>query len=437
MGSRLVDPLATLKSLARDGHSLALSNGDLCFLAALFLRGDGAALASFSEEALLVAFDDVANLVMPATDAKKLRFTNTVRRLREQKLLTRVDGVGIFRSGDYALTRLAVAIIEFYLREESLTRESLTLLSRTLINHLTAIHEAAARGAANAEDAEHFRLTVASPLRITIGELARGIERRQRGFDVEQQDYQRKVGELLSASWFGALEQCQSLLDSTSATLRELSQVLLHDTQEMQTLLLDILEHVSAAHATEAEETTRAVMDTIDRIAAWGAERQRAWSDYYQYVHRFLRDVVRLDPMRTLTARVREAISNPQRYALVTVAAPAIRVLRTTAPAGDPPPVERPKKERDKPLEQQAPNDPDAAMKSAIADAFADGQRNLGDITRFVLAQLADEIPEAGHFAAVGRIAELLAAGRALGARAPRPWVQGVDTFELEDWHVL
>ena len=47
---------------------------------------------------------------------------------------------GVVRAGEYALTRLATGIVEFFLEEESLTRESLTLLTETLVRGLGKKH---------------------------------------------------------------------------------------------------------------------------------------------------------------------------------------------------------------------------------------------------------------------------------------------------------
>jgi chromosome partition protein MukF len=47
-------------------------------------------------------------------------------------MLARVDGTGIARAGEYALTRRAATVIECFLADEALSRESLTLVIGTL-----------------------------------------------------------------------------------------------------------------------------------------------------------------------------------------------------------------------------------------------------------------------------------------------------------------
>ena len=111
------DPSRTIASLARDQVNLDLKTVDLCFLAGLYLRADKAALASFEEDMLVDTFEQVCDVVEPGADNPRKRATHAIQRLREQRMLARVDGAGIVRAGEYALTRLSSSI-------SSLTRHS-------------------------------------------------------------------------------------------------------------------------------------------------------------------------------------------------------------------------------------------------------------------------------------------------------------------------
>jgi chromosome partition protein MukF len=64
------------------------------------------------------------------------------------------------RAGEYALTRLAAAVVEYFLTDEALTRESLTLLTGTLRAQLAEILAAARK----AEGGEGWRSKVTGPL---------------------------------------------------------------------------------------------------------------------------------------------------------------------------------------------------------------------------------------------------------------------------------
>src|SRR6185369_15649223 len=143
----------------------------------------------------------------------------------------------------------------------------------------------------------------------------------------------------------GAIDRCQNLLDTTTDTLRELNEVLLRDTHHFVALLQEVQTLATAARRDEAEQAVQRVIEHVDRIAAWGGARQRAWSEYYQYVHRYLRDVVRLDPDRALSQRLREQLASwtTRPFHLLVAHAPSIRLLRPLEARVDRPVVARPR----------------------------------------------------------------------------------------------
>src|SRR5690606_12366778 len=212
------DPSRLIAALARDQINLDLKTLDLCFLAGLYLRADRASLATCEEDVLIDMVEQVSDVVDPGAERPRKRATHAIQRLRDQRMLARVDGAGLVRSGEYALTRLAVAVVEFFLADEALTRESLTLLTRTLLSQLAEIKGAAAR----AGDPATWSAQVVAPLRVTVGDLVSGIERRQRGLDTAQEQVKETVAGLLQADWFGAVDEAQEVLDTTASTLDEL-----------------------------------------------------------------------------------------------------------------------------------------------------------------------------------------------------------------------
>lgn len=417
-------------SLAARGVGLELSTLDLCFLAALHFRATRSSLASFTEEQLVLVFEDMREVAEPEASGRR-RASDAIRRLREQRMLARVDGSGVVRAGEYALTRLATGIVEFFLEQETLTRESLTLLLRTLLTTLTGLAEAAraARSAAGWND------TVVAPLAVTVADLVAGIQRRQRGFDLQQEQFQKEISALLQADWFGAMDRCQDLLDSTGATLRELNQVLLRDAHALSAALQEVQELAAAAESREAEEGARILMDQVDRIAAWGSARQRAWSEYYQYVHRFLRDVVRLDPSRVLTHRLHERLAGKAGapFALVVADAPPLRLLRADVPKSvERPPVRRRRVPLDAPLAEEPARDPQAKLTEDVRAAVLAGARGLCEVT----AEITGQLPPEERFVAAGRVAHAVAAVCRPNAAADRPWLRASDDLLIEEWTV-
>jgi chromosome partition protein MukF len=424
------DPNQLIAALARDQINLDLKTIDLCFLAALYLRADRAALASFEEDVLVDIFEQVCDGVEPGAENPRKRATHAIQRLREQRMLARVDGAGIVRQGEYALTRLAASVVEYFLADEALTRESLTLLTGTLRAQLAEVLATAKR--AHTDDA--WRQSVVGPLRVTVGDLVQGIERRQRGLDSQQEEVQAEIAMLLQADWFGAIERCQSLLDTTTNTLRELNEVLLRDTHHFVALLQEIQTLAGNAGSSDAEETAQRVIEHVDRIAAWGAARQRAWSDYYQYVHRYLRDVVRLDPDRALSQRLRDQIAGwtARPFFTLVAQAPSICLLRPLEARVDRPAVTRPRVEREVPPSDVAPDDALAALDALVRSALSTGATSLADVTSCVLPALSPEI----HYAATGRIADELARISRVHPERERPWRPVLNALEIEDWSV-
>jgi chromosome partition protein MukF len=423
------DPNRLVAALARDAINLDLKTVDLCFLAALYLRADRAALASFEEAQLVDLFEQVLEVVEAGADSPRKRATHSIQRLREQRMLARVDGAGLVKAGEYTLTRLAAAVVDYFLADEALTRESLTLLTGTLRAQLAEILSAAK---APADDGESWRQRVIAPLRVTVADLIQGIERRQRGLDAQQEAVQTEIAALLQADWFGAVDRCQALLDTTTTTLKELNEVLLRDTHHFVALLQDIQTTAAVAGNAEAEQVAQRVIEQVDRIAAWGEGRQRSWSGYYQYVHRYLRDVVRLDPDRALSQRLRDQISGwpqAQFFTAVATAAP-IRLLRPLEARVDRPVVMRPRAEREVELSFVVPSDLFADLEQRIQAAVAGGATDLATITAHVLADL----PLHTHYPAAGRVAEVVARTLPLSTARERPWRAVGAALEIEDW---
>ena len=425
------DPRIVLAALARTHPVLELGTLELCFLAALHLRAEGAALSAFDEEKLSEVFEQVCALLEPRAEAVKRRATHAIQRLRDQKLLARVDGAGVLRAGEFALTRLAASIVESYLEDESLTRENLTQLTRSLRASLAEILTRAREAQAEAD----WKNGVEAPLRVSVSDLVSGIERRQRSLDLEQQAFQAQIAKLLESDWFGAVDQCLELLESTSQTLTELNDILLRDAHELSSVLQDIQEVTVKAQAEGAEAAVERVMEQVDRIRAWGAARQRAWSEYYQYVHRYLCDVVRLDPSRALIQRLREQLSQhtSRPFALSVAAAASPRLLREIAPfKDDKPKVSRPRAERERP-----PSDTDAVDQHAIVEALVQGALSRGsdglcDVTQQVNAETPSEL----RFVTAGRVAQVVARLARTTIDRDRPWVSVNDGLVIEEWKI-
>ncbi len=428
------DPNRLISALARDRIQLDLRTLELCFLAGLHLRAERSSLdsfQSFEEDVLVDMFERVCDVVEPNAERVRARATNTIQRLRDQRMLARVDGAGIVRPGEYILTQLARSIVKYFIDDEALTRESLTLLTGMLQVQIADTLAAAKR----ADSEQAWREGVMAPLRVTVGDLVDGIERRQRGLDVRQEEVQATIAELLQADWFGMVDQCQGLLDTTTGTLQELNEILLRDTHHLVALLQDIQTLACDSGPAESEETVQQVIEQVERIAAWGGARQRAWSDYYQYVHRYLRDVVRLDPDRALSQRLRDRIASwpSAPFRLFVAATPSIRLLRPAESRVERPAVTRPRMEREVSPELVDPDTDDLDIDALVKASVIEGAKSLAEVTERVLP----EFPSDRHYVVTGRIAEVLARTARVRSVYERPWRTVMPGLELQDWDLL
>lgn len=394
----MVDVHRIVGSLQQQRAGFSLDTTELCFLVMLRVRGEHAALATFDEDLLYDVFAMVCETTEPDAQNVRKRATHTLQRLRAQRLLARVDGAGLVRAGDYALTPLADAIVNFYLHEEKLTRESLAALTSALRSHLAEVLQRAQR----AQTPDAWREGVLAPLRHSVRELVTGIERRQRGMDAQQEEVQQQISGLLQRDWFEAIDRCEELLEGTSKTLSELNEILLRDLGHLQAQLADIESLASESGEQESEAAAQTLAEQVDRVMAWGASRQRVWSEYYQFVQRYLRDVVRLDPERALSQRLRDQIKElcQAPYSLIVAEAPPLRILREESDEIERPTVYRPREARERAPEAAVADRRWEDLKGAVEAALKAGAPSLIAL----LEHLLPDIPRAERFLWAGRI---------------------------------
>jgi chromosome partition protein MukF len=175
-------------------------------------------------------------------------------------------------------------------------------------------------------------------------------------------------------------------------------------------------------------------MDQVDRIAAWGSARQRAWSEYFQYVHRYLRDVVRLDPTRALTQRLRDQLAGSlgKSFSLTIAGTEPIRLLRTVAPPRDRPPVVRPRAQREREPAADRGEDPQVTLEQRVQASLDGGAGALSAVT----AEVTAELPSPERFLVAGRVAHAVARLARARAAIDRPWVPVGTDLEIEEWAV-
>lgn len=404
-------------SLQQQRVGFSLDTTELCFLVTLSFKGQNESLSCFEEDLLYDVFAQVCESTEPDAQNVRKRATHALQRLREQRLLSRVDGAGLVRAGDYTLTPLAEAIVQFFLQEEQLTRESLAALTGALRSLLAEV----LGRAQSARTVEEWQQQVLAPLRNSVRDLVSGIDRRQRGMDAQQEEVQAQIGGLLQRDWFLAIDHCEELLESTSTTLRELNEILLHDLGHLQAQLTDVESLASDAEQSDSVTAAQSLGEHVDRVRAWGSTRQRVWSEYYQFVQRYLRDVVRLDPERALSQRLRNQIKEHTHapYALIVAEAPVLQVFREESDVVVRPPVCRPREVRERAPEATFADRRREEMDAAIDRAIVQGVPSL----HALLSRLLPEISPSERFVWTGRITARAARSAQSAAEHSSPFV--------------
>lgn len=417
----------TIARVATAKPSLELGPVQICVLVAIRLVTQDEVLAEIDEHRLSDLYIRVVEVVEGGSRLPRKKAAHGLDTLRDQALLSRVDGAGLVRAGAYALTRLGAAIADCWLEQESLNRQSLVLLTTALRSNLGEVLSAAGR-AGSEEEWEKIR----QMLRVNVASLVEGIDRRRRGLDEQQANVQTKVSELLAESWYDAVTTCEALLDETTETLSELKDVLMRETGDLLNLLADIEALASDAQADGAAEAAREAQLKVDGIGEWGRARHEAWSEYFGGVQRFIREHVRMDPDRALSRRLQEAIAawpDAPWHLDVADVQPYLHLRQ--------PDVERPRvivrrvaEDREHDLDLVDPKDLESDLAARVI-AWLDAHPNTTLSEALVVL-----LPNEQRFRMTGRITRLLAIHGHVDSELERPWVPIDSELEVEQWAI-
>src|SRR5262249_23483059 len=125
------------------------------------------------------------------------------------------------------------------------------------------------------------------------------------------------------------------------------------------------------------------------------------------HVHRYLRDVVRLDPERALSQRLRDQIadwtSKPFHFAVAHEA--SIRLMRPLEARIERPTITRQRVDRDLDLDWVDSEDGFAELEARVTAAFEHGVTELSAVT----ARVLESLPAALRYVATGRVALIVA----------------------------
>ena len=288
----------------QSGMKLHLNSEDIAFIAGIqtYINVEHSFSLEFSD--LEKIFYIVTEVARSSQDNLSQRTHNAVERLLKNQMIIRVDGGGISHRPVYDITQLGKAIVAFMTSNEKLTRQNLTIISSRIISVLADIR----RSLTNSGTQNFWEEKVLMPLGVVVSELLEAIEKRQKGLDIEQQEVRAEISELLEKKWMEALEACESLLSTTSGTLQELYRTLLSENSTIKMGLNDIYEQAEKNSQSKVLDIVEKIYNRLDQLEQWGKERVASWSQYYRRVNDFLQSIVRFDPNRELSHRVKEQI---------------------------------------------------------------------------------------------------------------------------------
>ncbi len=283
---------------------LNLNSEDIAFVAGIFTYIEIQQNFSLRFSDLEKIYNIVNEVTQGKQDSLSQRTLNAVERQLKNQLLIRVDGGGMSSTPTYDMTRLGKAIVSFLTNNEKLTRQNLTIITTRITGILADIRQALESSGSD----RFWEDNVQMPLRHVVSELLEAIEKRQRGLDLEQNEVRKQISELLEKDWLAALESCEALLQTTSDTLQELYRTLLSENTAIKQGLNEIYEQADKQKQSNTLDTIESIYNRLDQLEQWGKERVASWSQYYRRVNDFLQSIIRFDPNREFSQKLKEQI---------------------------------------------------------------------------------------------------------------------------------
>lgn len=284
---------------------LSLPPDRLAFLLAVHIFGRGGEQPQLSEAELHHAFGYVNKGFEQAADTQVSRANNAINDLVRQRLLSRFQGDGGEGESLYRLTRLGLAIVEFFAAQREVSQIKLSLLLEHISQELERVAEAIAAN----PDEQGWAQNVEGRLKYSVAEQLARIDDTQRTMDEQQNAVKANIAALLNKNWHEAIHACEQLLRETGITLRELQDTLDKAGHGLQQSLLNIEEQLQQSPRGEAVAVLcQQLQAKLDAIIHWGSQCIELWSRYDRHVHRFIRTAIDMDKNRAFSQRLRESI---------------------------------------------------------------------------------------------------------------------------------
>ncbi len=279
----------------------------LAFLLAIAVLSGDRFDEELGEGELIDAFRIVSDLFGQTKETLAFRANNAINELVRQRLISRftseiTDGASIYR-----LSPLALGITDYYVRQREYSTLKLSIQLAMVADEINK----AAKSAQEDGDLKHWRQNVYAVLKFSVAEIFDRIDLNQRTMDEHQQQVKLDIAELLNKDWRAAISSCETLLDETSETLRELQDTLQAAGDQLQTQLLIIQESTQGREELDFVDGMIFILQMkLDRIISWGQQAIDLWIGYDRHVHKFIRTAIDMDKNRAFSQRLRQSVTD-------------------------------------------------------------------------------------------------------------------------------
>lgn len=279
----------------------------LAFLLAIAVLSGDRFDEELGEGELIDAFRIVSDLFGQTKETLAFRANNAINELVRQRLISRftseiTDGASIYR-----LSPLALGITDYYVRQREYSTLKLSIQLAMVADEINK----AAKSAQEDGDIKHWRQNVYAVLKFSVAEIFDRIDLNQRTMDEHQQQVKHDIAELLNKDWRAAISSCETLLDETSETLRELQDTLQAAGDQLQTQLLIIQESTQGREELDFVDGMIFILQMkLDRIINWGQQAIDLWIGYDRHVHKFIRTAIDMDKNRAFSQRLRQSVTD-------------------------------------------------------------------------------------------------------------------------------
>jgi hypothetical protein len=293
----------TVAAILQDNRAgLRLVSTDIAFLAVANHSFGEEQAASLSYARLTELYGEVLEQDRMTTSIREADVPRAINQLIDQRVLIEQAGARVLDDRRYALGPIGRAIANAYDVGHTLEAGRLTALLAGLQAELEGAIEEATRAIAEGRPWDLDRTWA------VIGSLLADIDDRRVNLDYRQELLRAQIPEMMGLeTWEDALARCGDVLRSSYQAAEEIKICLLEGHQRIQKRI-DRLIGITQNAAPEIARLADNLDARLVLLADWASDRFGAWAGFHRHVMRFLTEMVRIDPHRTLARVLNEQV---------------------------------------------------------------------------------------------------------------------------------